>query len=149
MEKIITGTHTVWEQAEAQLEHYSEELQKCFDRAKKIYTGYFYINVITRADRLNRFKFRFQFLPRRSCPTPECDQNVYRCHSDWGYPVSLWVIPNYEYALYMAENKEYVPVEEYELLGYVLKYFDGSLLKQAKAFSNETENTGHLILGKV
>lgn len=140
--------HTVGEQMREQLSEYDANLYECFEIGKKRYQSPFYINVITRGDKLLKNVIRHQFLPRQSCPTPELDQCVYQCHKDWLEPKFIWVLPCKEYAEHMYTNKDMVPLEEFELLRYVLDYFDGTLLKLCKKLNNETENTGQLILEK-
>lgn len=140
--------HTAGEQMSEQLSEYDKNLYECFDNNKHKYTGIFYIVVVTRGDRLLKNVIRHQFFSRNSCPTPEYDQAVYQCHKDWLEPRFMWVIPCMEYAEHLKNNVPLVPLEEAELLRFVLDFYDGTLLKLVKKLNNETDGIGQLILGE-
>lgn len=138
--------HTVEDQMREQLENYDKELFLCFDENKKKYKNIFYLVVITRGDKILKNVIRHQFFTRNSCPTPEYDQTVYQCHKDWTEPKFMWVIPNKAYCEYLKENASRVPPQEYQLLRYVLDFYDDTLLELAKRLNNEKKDSGFLIL---
>jgi hypothetical protein len=140
--------HTVGEQMREQLSEYDQDLYVCFEINKKKYDSRFYIVVLTRSVPNLPNILRHQFFARRTCPTPGYDQCVYQCHKDWPEPKFVWVIPSKEYSEHMHNNRDMVPLEEYELLRFVLDYYDGTLLKLCKLLNNEKEDTGQLILEK-
>ena len=138
--------HSVEEQMREQLSDYDRELFRCFDEKKISYKGIFYIVVLTRGEKLLKNVIRHQFFARNSCPTPEYDQTVYQCHKDWTEPKFMWVIPCKGYCEYLQANSQRVPQEEWQLLRFVLDFYDDTLLKLAKKLNNEKEDSGFLIL---
>ena len=138
--------HSIGEQMQEQLSNYDTELFLCFERNKQKYKGIFYIVVITRGDKLLKNVIRHQFFARNSAPTPEYDQCVYQCHKEWPEPRFMWVMPCKDYSEYMFNNKESISPTEYQLLQFVIDFYDGTLLKLVKHLNHETEDTGQLIL---
>lgn len=145
MEKRETSNVTVQDVRSTGLENYDRDLYKCFDTKKKDYQGIFYIVSTFRKDPVSG-KVNTLFWSRNSCPTPQFDQSVYQCHKDWSGPLFMWTLPSEEYALALRENAYACPPEQYQLLRFVLDYYNGTLLHVAKKLSNETEETGQLII---
>jgi len=85
-------------------------------------------------------KIHTKFWSRNSCPTPQFDQSVYQCNKDWDGPLYMWTLPTEDYAIAMRDHKELCPPEQYQLLRFVLDYFNGTLLNVAKKLSNEKKN---------
>ena len=87
---------------------------------------------------------RGYFFARRSCPTPDYDQAVYRYRKDGDELEFLWVVPSADSVNLMKNNVESVPTEQYALLGFVLKFVDGTLLDFAKQ-QNKERRGSHLL----
>lgn len=125
------------EQMREQLTEYDKNLFECIAEGKKKHpTEDFYIVVITKKERLMPNVIRNYFFPRSSCPTPDYDQTVYK-YSKSGDIEFIWVIPKKEACLYMIKHA--LEVEEKELLGFVLDFLDGTLMKKAMILNNEIE----------
>lgn len=135
----VPDTLNVHELTQEQLTEYESNVQWCYNRGKKIYDGQeFYIVVLTKWERILGHKVLHPlFMPRRSCPTPEWDQTVYRCPRDSGEIEYLWTLPDKEtYNQYLA-NPELVHPDEFQLLSFVLKDKNGELLALVKKLNGE------------
>jgi hypothetical protein len=125
------------EQMREQLDQYDKELLECLEFGKKKYYDDFYLVVITKKERLMPNVMRNYFFSRSTCPTPDYDQTIYRyTKSDDGVEF-LWVVPSKQACLYMLNNP--LEIQEKELLGFVLDYSDGTLMKKALQLNKEIE----------
>jgi hypothetical protein len=125
------------DQMREQLTDYDHNIHECVKEHRKVFDGDFYVVVITKKERLMQNVFRGYFTARLSCPTPDYDQAVYkyiRADDDLKF---LWVIPSADTVNLMKNNVHHVPSEQYALLGFVLKFIDGSLLRMAKEMNGE------------
>jgi hypothetical protein len=137
--------HTVVDQMRENLTDYDRDLMICAERGKKEYTGDFYIVVITKQEKIMRNVIRNYFLVRHSCPTPDNDQIVYRYEKGNSEIKFLWAIPNRHTVGYLIHNALLLPPEEKQLLDFVLKFKDGSLLRLSKQLNNEQPDSNILI----
>jgi hypothetical protein len=80
-----------------------------------------------------------------ACPTPTYDQTVFRYNASQGHLEYLWTVPDRETALVYKANKNQIVPAERPLLKFVLDFFDGTLLKQAKKFNKEAMHAGGLL----
>jgi hypothetical protein len=140
--------HTVIDQMRENLTEYEKNVFICIEEAKKKYPDDFYVVVECKKERLFENVIRNYFFARYSAPTPTWDQIVYKYHKKEDYIQQLWVIPSRDTCEYMKANRLSIPKEEYELLGYVLSFEDGTLLKVAKKLNGEVEDSP-LLEGKV
>jgi len=84
---------------------------------------------------------RNYFYGRRSCPTPNYDQVVYKYHFKDDNLEFLWVIPSREICKHMMAHAIEIDPSEWQLLTYVQKFADGSLFKLAKKLNGEKEDS--------
>lgn len=131
---------TIEQQRENQKD-YIKELLICIDRAKKIYEGSFYIIVITKKERLMQNVLRHYYFPTSTCPTPDWDQTVYYFDKTNERLEYFWTIPDKSTCHFLRENAYRVPKDQWELVDYVIKFEDGSLLKMAKKLNGEEEKS--------
>jgi hypothetical protein len=118
---------------------YEHNLIECLNISKKNIIGDMYIVVTTKKERLLTNVIRNFFFSRKSCPTPEWDQTVYRYDAKKEHIEFLWTIPSKDTcALFKAHILEIAP-EERDLLNYILMFEDGTLLKMAKRLNNEKD----------
>jgi len=89
--------------------------------------------------------FRNYFAGRRSCPTPNYDQSVYRYDRKNSQIQYLWTVPSRDACHYLKDNALEVVPAEHELLNYVLKFDAGILLRLCKKFNKEEENSTKII----
>jgi len=102
--------------------------------------GDFYLEILLKSEKAlsKGTTFNAKFIkPRRSCPTPFYDQTVYGYDSSKKKYELLWSIPDWVTCELMEMNKGKVPPSEYQLLEFVLKYKDGSLLHECKKLNGE------------
>lgn len=131
------GTHNAIDQMRESLTDYDSNIHECVRVGKNDIPGDFYIVVITKKERLMSNVLRNYFGFRRSCPTPDYDQAVYRYTRKNDKIDFLWVIPARDICSQLIAQKELVPPEEWELLGYILKFESGELMIQAQKLNGE------------
>lgn len=120
---------------------YEKNFMEALETGKKLYTGNFYVEVNTKKERLMQNVIRNYFIPRQSCPTPTYDQAVYKYDFENDDIQFLWVLPDKGSCHHLKENALQVHPSERELLLFVLSFYDGSLLDEAKRQNNEQEDT--------
>ncbi len=116
---------------------YESNVIEAVDRGRKDFQGDFFIVVTTKKERLMQNVIRNYFHPRKTCPTPEYDQTVYHYKVKDLYIDFLWVIPSKDTCELLHLNMLGVSKEERDLLYFVLSFYDGSLLRQAKKLNGE------------
>lgn len=135
------GPQTVVDMQREMQKDYLKNLVDCINNHKNVFPSDFFIVVISKNERLMPNVFRGYFLARLSCPTPEYDQTVFKYNKDAEYVEHIWTIPSQDACNYLHENAKYVVTEEQELLQYVLRFLDGSLLKLSKQLNGEEPDT--------
>jgi hypothetical protein len=117
---------------------YADNVFNCLADGKKVYPqSDFYIVVETKKERLLTNVLRNYFFHRRSCPTPNFDQTVYKYTWNNDHLSFLWVVPSKDTCKLFKDNVLRIASEERDLLKYVLDFEDGTLLKLAKELNNE------------
>lgn len=114
-----------------------EELWVTVDRGRKDLAGSFYVCIIQRKDKILTNVIRQQFFYRKSCPTPTYLTSVFyydRVKDELQY---LWSLPSKERCFQMYNNKEFVPIDEYQLLGFVIDFISGKLDNLAQELNGE------------
>ena len=118
-------------------EDYIKELIIAAERGRKKYTGDFFIHVETKKEKLLDNVIRNYFIDRKSCPTPNYDQSVYKYNSDLQEIIHVWTVPDRETCFYFLHNSSYIVQEEKELLDFIGKFARGELFMLCKAYNNE------------
>ena len=136
-EKEKDNTHTPIDQMRKSLTDYEKNIQEAVDSGKKEFDKEFYIVVITKKERLMDNVLRNYFTCRKSCPTPEYDQATYRYTRKDDQLKLLWVVPARDVCNFFVDNMLSCPPEQKELLGYVLDFKDGTLLKLSRRLNGE------------
>lgn len=104
--------------------------------------GNFFVEALTKKERLLANTLRNFFSARQSCPTPHFDQTVYRYNSITDDIEFLWVVPDQETCEIFRENVQQIVPAEQDLLKNILAYYDGSLFRMAKKLNGETMSAG-------
>jgi hypothetical protein len=125
---------------EEMLREYYQNLIDCALNNRKNYKGRFFIVVLTKNERLLRNVFRNYFFARRTCPTPDYDQSVFRYDSIDESIDYLWTIPSQDACFHLLSNASEVHKSERELLEFVSKFKRGELFRLAKKLNGERPN---------
>lgn len=118
---------------------YYQNLIDCALKDRKLYSGKFFIVVITKNERLLPNVFRNYFYSRHTCPTPDYDQSVFRYNNLTEEIEYLWTIPSQDACFHLIANMNEVHVDEHELLSYVLSFKKGKLFTLAKKLNGERD----------
>lgn len=137
---IKDNTHSPIEQMREQLSDYDRNLHESVLEGKREFDSDFYIAVLTKKERLMNNVLRNYFVRRSTCPTPEWDQIVYKYHRQGDDLILMWVIPAKDVCNFFMDNALNCPPDQKELLGYVLDFNDGTLLKLARKLNGENIN---------
>ena len=137
--KSKDDSHSAHDQMSEQLTDYVNNVEKAVAEGKKNHDKDFYVVVLTKKERLMKNVLRNYFMTRNTCPTPEWDQTVYRYHN--GYIEYLWTVPAKDICAHLTYNALSVPQEEKQLLGFVLSFQDGSLLRLSKKLNGELDDS--------
>lgn len=132
------------EQMQEQLSDYDRSLAECIEKALLTYPSDFYLVVISKKERLLENVLRCYFFSRKSCPTPEWDQTVYKYHRFSG-PQFLWTVPSKDTCELFMRSAPYIVPEERGLLEFVQQFSDGTLMKKAKELNGERPDSPLII----
>lgn len=127
------------EQMREQLSEYDQNIFECIAASLSKYPKDFYIVVITKKERLLENVLRHYFFSRLTCPTPDYDQTVYRYERSSDMLEYLWTIPSKHTCLQMLNNVLEVPLEQRDLLQFVMDFADETLFKKAQKLNGEIE----------
>jgi hypothetical protein len=130
-------THSVNDQMRENLTEYDKNIYECIELGKKEYDNDFYIVVITKNEKLLQNVLRHYFLSRKSCPSPQYDEAVYKYHRSEERIEFLWVVPSKDTCEYFVVNSIQIPEEERQLLDFVLRFTNGDLNLVAKKMNGE------------
>lgn len=121
---------------------YMKDLLECIDINKSKYINDdFFIVVITKNEKLMPNVFRNFFFARKTCPTPDYDQTVFKYHKQTQIIEYIWTIPSRDASFYLKDNALQVVPEERPILNFVLQFADGTLFKLAKKLNGEKEDS--------
>ena len=123
---------------------YIKNLTEAVDRGYQRYKTSFFIEVQTKDEKILQNTFRLYFIDRKSCPTPNYDQTVYRFNYEKGQIEYIWTVPDRETCFHLLEHANEVVKEEQELLKYIIKFANGSLFMISKQYNNEKLETPEL-----
>ena len=129
--------YSAHEQMQEMLTDYDKNLMESIERGCSQFDGDFFIEVITKKEKLLKNILRNYFIPRSTCPTPTYDQTVYKYNLKDEFPEFLWVLPSQETYKMMQERFLEISPEEQDLLGFVLADSNGDLLRKCKQLNGE------------
>lgn len=116
---------------------YVDNLIECVQTNRKDITGNFYVVVLTKMERLLTNVFRNFFFARRSCPTPDYDQAVYKYNADSETLDYIWCIPDRDTSYSLKLQALEIDNNEKMLLQHVLDFSDGTLFTLSKKLNKE------------
>ena len=123
---------------------YEKGVAECIAGGLRDFAGDFYVVVVTKKEPLMKNVLRNYFLTRLSCPTPDYDQTVYSYNRSSSSIVFMWVVPSKDSCQLLRDNAATVAKEEWGLLDFVLKFYDGTLFNIAKKLNNELADSNIL-----
>ena len=129
--------HSADEQMQEQLDTFESEVFLAIERGKKTFPDDFYIVVETKKEPKMKNVIRNYFIIRQSCPTPQYDNSVYKYHRLTEQCEFLWVLPAKHIYTMLKDRALELPIEQRQLLQFVLEDADGTLLKRCKQLNSE------------
>lgn len=130
---------------EGMQEEYIDELWSTIKNNQAKYGDTFFVEVLTKRERLMPNVFRNYFVARTSCPTPFYDQTVFCYTKSTDKLEYIWTVPAKDTCLYLAENASQLHPSEKHLYEFVRQYVTGELLKFCKKLNKE-ENDHSIII---
>lgn len=118
---------------------YLKEINNTIDKHKDWTTPY-YVVVIAKKERLMENVIRQYFMARRTLPTPQWDQTVWRFDPKSGDLRFVWCTPDENTAKWMAGNTSEVPPDQYELLNTVIELINGRLYSKYHAMFEKDDS---------
>jgi len=137
------------EQGKEMTKTYMDSLVEACKSGKVALDGDFYLVVLTKKEKLLQNVIRNYFLYRRTCPTPDYDQAVYKYNKADDAIDFLWVIPARDITIEIKANALDLAPELHELRSFVLDFADGTLDKKAKMLNGEDKLEGKVILEEI
>ena len=116
---------------------YMDNLIECVEEFRKHSSGNFFVVVLTKKEKHLQNILRNMFLARFSCPTPTCDQAVFRYNAEDDAIEFLWSLPDLETCEMFRQNFSYIVKDEQELAETIKKFHSGELDKLADSFNSE------------
>ena len=135
------GPVNVIDQQREMQKEYIDNLVKCVEDHKKDFPGNFFVIVETKTEPLMPNVMRNYFFARWTCPTPTYDQSVFRYNRQDESIEYLWTLPCKDACYHIKDNIAIIDKSNQELKYFVLSLFDGSLLRKAKSFNHEKDET--------
>jgi len=127
-------------------ERYLRALQDAVDEGIKHFDGDFYIEVMLKKEQLfQQMLPRIFAIPRQTCPTPWYNQDAFKYKRSIGTYMYLWSVPSPESCDFLIDNADQLPIEYRELIEYVMKYRDLTLLRLCNDLNGESHGTIDLI----
>lgn len=126
-------------------EDYIENIKDTALKFRKDNPGNFFIVVITKREPLMPKALRLYFLARKSCPTPDYDQSIFRYNCSNEDIEYIWTIPCRDTCQHLKMHAHEVHDSEKLLLQFVLDFADGTLYELSKRLNGETAAPGVML----
>jgi hypothetical protein len=129
------------EQQEAMQQDYMKHLLDTIDAGYAKYSADFYVEVITKNEKLMPNVFRNYFVDRSSCPTPNYDQSVFKYNRQKEQVEYIWTIPSRDATHHLVENQAIVDKSERQLTEFCVLFASGELFKLMKKLNGELSDS--------
>lgn len=116
---------------------YENQVRIAVERGVEFFDKDFFVVVLFKKERLLQNVIRQYFIPRKTCPTPEYDQVVYKYDHKNQELSFVWVIPDKQSCIDLPLNKIYLPKEQHELLQNIEDFNKGKLDKVCSNLNKE------------
>lgn len=120
------------------LKDWHKHMQIAIDEGRTKFRDNFFIEIKTKKERLMENVLRCYWITRRSCPTPNYEQIVYKYNYKDESIEEIWSIPDRESCFIIYDNAIQLPADQRELVQYVFDFADGTLYKRMRELNNET-----------
>jgi len=107
------------------------------ERGEKQFDGDFFVVVLFRKERLMKNVIRQVFFPRKSCPTPEYDQVVYKYFYKDRKIDFIWVIPDKQTVIDFGMIGNELPRDQQQLVQFARDFTSGKLDKKCDLLNSE------------
>ena len=116
---------------------YFDQCQQCVEREPhKDWKDPWFLVVISKKERLMENVIRRYFFGRKTLPTPEYDQTVWRYHPSSGNLEFVWCVPDKNTTLWLGHDPNAVDTSHNHLVSDVLDFLNNRLYdKFVKKFS--------------
>lgn len=108
---------------------FDDQVRTAVDRGKSQFEGDFFVVVLFKKERLLKNVVRQYFFPRKSCPTPEYDQVIYKYFRKDEKIDFLWVIPDKQTVIDMVLIGDRLPKDQQDLVKFAVDFNSGELDK--------------------
>jgi hypothetical protein len=136
--------HTVIDQMEENLTDYEKNVIIAAERGLKALNKDFYVVVLVKKEPLFENVFTNKYFYTEACPTPNYDQTVYQYIYKSDALKLLWNVPDKDTALRMYNYAPLVPLEEKQLLSWVIQFFEGDLDRLCRKLNKEPGDSPYL-----
>lgn len=124
-------------------EKYLDQVNEAVMRGIRMYPAVdeFYVEVLTKYEKAlsdgdsNTINQKFSI--RLSCPSPACDQTVFRYDTKSRNLLYLWSIPDKDSCHVIYRDRNHLAPEYELIIQHVIDFFDGTLLEKAKKLCKE------------
>lgn len=122
--------HSIDELGYTMTKDFMDRIRSEIERGKKLYTGDFFIVMLTKAETIFTKTVGAYFTCSAGCPSPHYDQTVYHYSRPDDELNLVWTIPSEEWCSHLKHNALYFDREFHEIIGYVLDFYDGKLFQK-------------------
>lgn len=106
---------------------YESQVMEAVKRGELCFEGDFFVVVLFKKERLLQNVVRQYFLPRKSCPTPEYDQVVYKYYRFENKLEFIWVLPDIKSCEHLPRLSNQLPAEQQQFLQFIKDFHSGAL----------------------
>jgi len=122
---------------DAVLEDYIKKLESTIEEGCKAWPGDFFVVVASKVERTMHNVIRNLIFHRRTCPTPNYDQIVYKYICKTDEIEFIWAVPDKASCEYIKKYPFEVPDNYKDLMKTVFDFYDDTLLNIAKHLNGE------------
>lgn len=116
---------------------WESQIAQAVARGKKDFSGEFYVVVLFKKERLLHNVVRQYFLSRKSCPSPEYDQTVYKYHPASDELEYLWTVPDKQSVEALVAHRHEIHPDQQHLADFAYRFKYGLLDRECLKLNKE------------